>query len=269
MKRAAIYIRVSTLDQAREGYSLPAQRKALETLANHKGCTVVGVYEDPGISAKDILHRPGIKRLLQDAQNEKFEVVAVWSLSRLTRSVPDLYATWELLQRHHIDLISYTEAFDPSTPTGRAMMGMLGIFAQMEREYTAERVYAAMEERAAQGKRTCHEVLGYNIVGADSFAINSDEADRVRYIYKTYLKYHSLTRVAECCADLNYRGKRGAKLTPWHLQRILTRPIYVGYNTFDGRIYKGNHPPIISLQLYDKVQRLLHHPTLKEQKRPL
>ena len=146
---AALYIRVSTLDQAREGYSLAAQQAALEAWAAQKSYATQ-LYADEGISGKDIGHRPAMRQMLADVEAGKIAVVAVWALSRLTRSVADLYATLELLAARGVALISHTEGFDTGTPTGRAMMGLLGVFAQMEREITAERVRAA---RIAPGCR--------------------------------------------------------------------------------------------------------------------
>lgn len=148
---AALYIRVSTLDQAREGYSLAAQQAALEAWAAQKSYATQ-LYADEGISGKDIDHRPAMRQILADVEAGKIAVVAVWALSRLTRSVADLYATWELLAAHGVGLVSHTEGFDTGSPTGRAMMGLLGVFAQMEREITAERVRAAMEQLQAQAK---------------------------------------------------------------------------------------------------------------------
>ena len=189
--RAAIYIRVSTSEQAAEGYSLAAQRKSLMQWCNGRAYDVVDVYADEGISAKDIKHRPAMLRLLSDVQTGKIDVVCVWALSRLTRSVADLYSVWELFAAHNCGLISYTEAFDTTTPTGRAMMGMLGVFAQMEREFTAERVSAAIAERAAQGKRTCND-----LDGKDSLKINPAEAERVRYIFDRYTEYRNLSALS-------------------------------------------------------------------------
>lgn len=195
---AALYTRVSTLDQAREGYSLAAQQAALEAWAAAHGYAAA-LYQDAGISGKDIRHRPAMLQMLEDIKAGKIAVVAVWALSRLTRSVADLYATLELLASHNVGLVSHTEGFDTGTPTGRAMMGLLGVFAQMEREITAERVRAAMDERAAQGKRTCHSVLGYDPSGPDDLIINPTEAEMVRYIFAKYLEHRSLSAVAELC----------------------------------------------------------------------
>ena len=167
-KVAAIYIRVSTADQSREGYSMEAQEHILRQWAATQGFNDVAVYQDPGISGKSTHNRPKFQQMLADIRAGKIECVLVWALSRLTRSVGDLYDTWGVLDAHDVGLKSYTEAFDATTITGRAMMGILGIFAQMEREMTSERVKAAMDERARQGKRTTNEVLGYDKDGKDS-----------------------------------------------------------------------------------------------------
>lgn len=267
-KNAALYIRVSTLDQAREGYSLAAQQAALKAWARSHGYEPT-LYADEGISGKDIRHRPAMVQLLADVEAGKVSIVAVWALSRLTRSVADLYATWELLDSHGVGLISHTESFDTSTPTGRAMMGLLGIFAQMEREITGERVQAAMAERAAQGKRTCHRVLGYDAVGADSLVPNPSEAQIVQYIFAKYLEHKSLSAVAELCRIRGYHGKRGREMCAWSIRLILTRPIYAGYNSWHGELIKGNHDPLISLSDFNKVQRLLAKSTSgRKAKRP-
>lgn len=258
-KVAALYIRVSTLDQAREGYSLAAQQAALEAWATTHGYATA-LYQDAGISGKDIGHRPAMRQMLADVEAGKIAVVAVWALSRLTRSVADLYATWELLASHNVGLVSHTEGFDTSTPTGRAMMGLLGVFAQMEREITAERVRAAMAERAAQGKRTCHSVLGYDPAGADDLIINPAEAEIIRYIFAKYLEHKSLSAVAELCRLRGYHGKRGREMCAWSVRLILSRPIYAGYNSWHGQLIKGSHEALVSVADFNRVQRMLSNP---------
>lgn len=268
-KVAALYIRVSTLDQAREGYSLAAQQAALEAWAAQKGYATA-LYQDAGISGKDIDHRPAMRQMLADVEAGKIAVVAVWALSRLTRSVADLYTTLELLAAHGASLVSFTESFDTGTPMGRAMMGMIGVFAQMEREVTAERVRAAMAERAAQGKRTCHSVLGYDLDGSDSLVPNPAEAEIIRYIYSKYLEHRSLSAVAELCRLRGYHGKRGREMCAWSVRLILSRPIYAGYNSWHGQLIRGSHEPLISVSDFNRVQRLLASPTTgRKAKRPV
>ncbi len=257
MKRVAIYIRVSTLDQAREGYSLEAQESTLRKWCDDHGYTIHDLYADRGISGKDIEHRPDMCRLMRDAKNGCFDMVIFWALSRFTRSVRDLYDTMTKFQLWNISMVSYTESFDTSTPMGRAMIGIVGVFAQLERELTGERVSAAMLTRAQSGKRTCSEILGYDLMGKDSFVINQSEAEYVRFCFDKYLERKSLSEVASLCREKGYRGKRGKAPNAWSVSVILTRPQYCGYNSYLGKVYKGNFEPIISVDQYNRVQRLL------------
>lgn len=204
----AIYTRVSTLDQAQDGYSLDAQQRVLRDWCNMRGHSIYGIFIDAGISGKDIQHRPAVREMLAVVESGKIDCVLVWALSRLTRSVADLYAMWETLCRNNCELISYTETFDTSTPMGRAMLGLLGVFAQMEREITAERVATAMRERAEQGGRTCSCVLGYDTIPG-GLAINPREAEIVKSIYQVYEDTGSLSATAKWCRDRNITGKRG------------------------------------------------------------
>lgn len=207
-KRVAIYIRVSTLDQVREGYSLEAQEKILRKWCADRKYEIIYLYADKGISGKDIEHRPDMNRLLRDAEERQFDMVLFGALSRFTRSVSDLYSTMEKFQKWNVDMVSYTEAFDTFTPMGRAMVGIVGVFAQLERELTSERVSVAMAERASQGKRTCSEILGYDLAGKDSFKINQKEAEDVRFCFSEYLlrKIYQKLQVKLINADSKEKG---------------------------------------------------------------
>jgi len=255
--QVAIYIRVSTLDQAREGYSLAAQEKTLRAWCDSHSHIVYNVYADEGISGKDIIHRPAMQQMLDDANNRKFNLILVWALSRFTRSVADLYGTLNMLQKHNVAFTSFTESFDTSSAMGRAMVGVCGVFAQLERELTAERVCAAMAERAAQGKRTASYALGYDRDGKDSFRINPAGAEIIHYIFDKYEEFRSLSAVAECCNLRGYRGLRGCLFTAESIRKILTHSVYCSYNAYHNSLYQGIHPAIISVKQYNHVQRLL------------
>lgn len=209
----------------------PLNAKRLPRWAEEREYEIVYCYADEGISGKDISHRPAMMQMLADVKAGKIDIVLVWALSRLTRSVADLYNTWSLLEKYHCGLVSLTESFDATTVWGRTMMGMLAVLAQTEREQISERVRAAAAERASQGKRTCNEVLGYDLDGKDSFKINPGEAEQVRYIYAKYLECQRLAIVAELCRLHGYTGKRGRIQTPESIRIILSRPIYAGYNS--------------------------------------
>jgi site-specific DNA recombinase len=269
-KQVSLYLRVSTTRQAEEGYSLDAQEHNLRQWCVSRGYIVAAVYRDEGKSAKDVQHRPALMQLLDDAKSGAqghIDMVLFWCLSRFTRSVRDLYELYQQFSIANVDICSATEPIDTTTPMGRAVMGILAVFSQMERELTSERIYLAMEERARQGKRTCNEVLGYDLLGKDSLMINAKEAEQVRYIFDRYTEYKNLWAVAELCRLKGYRGKRGREHTAWTIRKILTRPIYCGYNSYDGSIYKGNYEPIITVKQFNRVQEILAEQSRKAGRR--
>lgn len=256
--KVALYIRVSTSYQAKKGYSLEAQEKLLRTWAANKKYEIYELYADRGISGKTVRKRPEMRRMLDDAEEKKFDVIAFWALSRFARSVTDLYNMMEKCKNLGISLVSYTEPFDMETPMGRAMSGVAGVWSQLERELIAERVSFGLLEMAEQGKPTCYQVLGYDYdKNTKNLIINEDEAEHVKFIFEKYLVYKNLSQVAELCREKGYRGKKGRVPQPFSVQVTLTRAVYCGYNSFHGKLYKGSHRPIITVETYNKVQVLL------------
>lgn len=255
--RAALYIRVSTREQALEGYSLDAQERTLTDFCKLKKLDIVGVYRDEGISAKDIKHRPGMLQLLEDAKNNIFDIIVIWKLTRFSRNMADLMTACEDLDKRGISLVSYSEAFDSTTPAGRMVRSMLGTVAQFEREVISENVMLGLYERAKQGKRMCSEILGYDLDGKDTFKINPLEAEYVAFVYNTYLERKNISEVAALAREKGYCGKRGRTPCPGSIRVILTRPQYCGYNVFCGELFKGNYAYIISPAQFNRVQSLL------------
>lgn len=255
--RAAIYIRVSTTGQAEEGYSLETQEHLLRDYCKARKIQVIGIYADEGISAKDVKHRPEMQRLLCDATQDKFNLVVVWKLTRFTRSLNDLVNTCDLFAKHGVDLISYSESFDCSTPSGKMVRNILGTIAQFEREVIGENVKIVMQRKAELGHRTCSEVLGYDLDGKTSLKVNNEESKYVQFCFSEYLKCKNLSEVAAEARRLGFRGKRGKTPTASAILVIITRPIYCGYNSFHGRLFKGNHQSIVSVEEFNRVQKLL------------
>lgn len=148
-RRVAIYLRVSTGEQTTAN-----QRRELEAVAGSAGWEVVEVYEDAGISgAKGRDKRPAFDRLCRDAAGRKFDLVAAWSVDRLGRSLQDLVAFLGELRALDIDLFLKQQGLDTTTPSGRAMFGMLGVFAEFERAMIQDRVKSGLERARAGGKR--------------------------------------------------------------------------------------------------------------------
>jgi DNA invertase Pin-like site-specific DNA recombinase len=149
MKRVGVYLRVSTDSQTTEN-----QRRELEAVAARSGWQVVGVYEDAGISgAKGRDKRPGFDRLLKDATARKVNMIVAWSVDRLGRSLQDLVGFLNELLALKVDLYLHQQALDTSTPSGRAMFQMLGVFSEFERCMIRERVNAGLARARAKGKK--------------------------------------------------------------------------------------------------------------------
>jgi DNA invertase Pin-like site-specific DNA recombinase len=148
MKRAAFYLRVST-----DGQQTEHQRRQLEEVAKHRGWHIVDIYEDAGVSgSKRRQHRPRLDAMLKDATRKRFDLIAAWSVDRLGRSLQDLVALLEEVKAVGCDLYLHQQAVDTTTPAGRAMFQMMGVFAEFERSMIRERVMAGLETARAKGK---------------------------------------------------------------------------------------------------------------------
>jgi DNA invertase Pin-like site-specific DNA recombinase len=148
-KRAALYLRVSTREQ-----STDAQRAALKSVAGRAGWEIVEVYEDAGISGtKGRDKRPAFDQMLKDATRRCFDIVAAWALDRLGRSLQHLVPTLAELKAAGVNLYLHQQAIDTTTPSGKAFYGMLGVFAEFERDMIAARVQAGIDRARAKGKR--------------------------------------------------------------------------------------------------------------------
>ena len=161
-KRAALYIRVST-----DGQTVDNQRLELEQAAERAGWEIVGVYEDNGVSgAKSREQREGFDRLCKDATRRKFDVVMSWSVDRLGRSLQDLIGFLSELHAVGVDLYLHQQGIDTTTPAGKAMFQMMGVFAEFERSMIQERVKAGLNRARAQGK----------VLGRPKVAVQIEEA---------------------------------------------------------------------------------------------
>ena len=150
--RAIGYVRVSTEEQAREGVSIEAQEERITAMATAKGWSLVKIIRDAGYSGKN-LNRPGAKALLDICRKTEVDVVIVYRLDRITRKQKDLwYLLEEIFEANQVGFVSVTEAFDTTTAAGKAFLGMLGTFAQLERDLVSERTREALRHKRAKGE---------------------------------------------------------------------------------------------------------------------
>ncbi|HFE0724932.1 TPA: recombinase family protein [Streptococcus agalactiae] len=252
--KVAIYVRVSTTNQAEEGYSIEEQKDKLKSYCNIKDWNVFNVYTDGGFSGSNT-ERPALEQLIKDAKKKKFDTVLVYKLDRLSRSQKDtLYLIEDIFLENNIDFVSLLENFDTSTPFGKAMVGILSVFAQLEREQIKERMQLGKLGRAKAGKSMMWAKVAYGYTyhkGSGEMTINELEAIVVREIFNSYLEGMSITKLRDKINDTY------PKTPAWSyriIRQILDNPVYCGYNQYKGEVYKGNHEPIISEEDFNKTQ---------------
>lgn len=256
--RVALYIRVSTTEQALEGFSIPAQRDRLTAYAISQDWEVYDYYVDDGYSAKDT-NRPAFQRMMKDAQEKKLDVILVHKLDRFTRNVRDLYEVLDRLTKYNVSFRSSQEQFDTTTTMGRAMIGMLGIFAQWERETIGDRVYVGMEQKILSGKRNgAMAPMGYDLI--DGNLVVNQDADFIRRLFSMYLSGMGMPTINETLAK---EGKSMHIRTIWY---ILKNPIYCGefrwnfrskgIRTHNPIVVQGDTEAIVSKEDFYRVQEL-------------
>jgi site-specific DNA recombinase len=268
MRKAALYIRVSTEEQAKEGFSISAQREKLTMFACSQGFHIQDCYIDDGYSAKNT-DRPALQRLLADVRQHIIDVVLVYRLDRLTRSVLDLYQLLEEFERYGATFRSCTEVYDTTTAIGRLFITLVAALAQWERENLAERVRLGMGQMAQEQKRPGGPPpYGFRLQKG-VLVVDSQEAELVRMIFAKYLSGKGMNRIADELNQLGFRGRSGSPWNQTTLSHMLKNPAYYGAlrwnyavggqkkNSPDTWIIRENaHEPIIDKETFQLVQKL-------------
>ena len=257
MKYTALYLRVSTQEQAAEGYSIDEQAERLKNYCKAMGWLDTKLYIDAGCSGGD-LNRPSLQDLIQDIKAAQIEKVVVYKLDRLSRSQKDtLNLIEDIFLKNNVDFISINENFDTSTPFGRAMIGILAVFAQLEREQIKERVTMGREGRAKNGKYHGgkYAPVGYDYIDGE-LVVNDFEKLQIYEIYKRFLNGQTINMIIKDFDELGYSHKYG-KWNYKNIKSVLSNPVYIGKVTFDGQIYDGTHAPIIDAELFSETKSIL------------
>ena len=247
---AKIYIRVSTEDQAREGYSLEAQRKQLEGLVRENGYNFMGVYEDAGFSGKNT-DRPALQQLLLDAKERTYNVLVTLSPDRLSRNIIDQAIIREILDKNGVQLKFLTLPVDTTTPEGDLITNIIGSVSQYERKLISRRVKNGMRQKAQQGGfNGMSAPYGYDIING-KLKINEKEAEVVRRIFKMHRVGLTLESITNLLNEFGVTTKRGGVWSKKQVWRILHSAIIRGYLHWDGITAKGAHTPIINEEIKD------------------
>lgn len=256
-KKIALYRRVSTDKQREEGYSLDIQEDRLRAYVKAMDdVKEVRMYTDDGFSGGS-LERPGIQRLISDIEDGIVSHVVVIKLDRLSRSQKDtLHLIEDIFIPNGVAFISIQESFNTDTPFGRAMIGILSVFAQLERENIYERTRSGMQRRVEDGywPGGGKPPLGYDYDREQGILVPNEDAEKVRYIYDHYLAGEGLQKIAD---DLGLQYEKVA-------YDALTRKTNTGVIVYNGVEYKGRHEAIISEETYESAMRALRNRSAKK-----
>ena len=290
--KVGIYIRVSTEDQAKEGYSLEVQREYLESFAHREGYDVFKVYCDDGISAYST-RRPALQRLLADAKAKRFELVLVHKIDRFSRNLKDLLMLVDELSSYGVDFKSATEPFDTTTSAGKLMFQQLGSFAEFERNRIAERVFPGMMKGVQlgnwQGARFAPFGYTYN-KAKKLLEIDEQESKVVKLIYTMFLCDKSIFAITEYLTKKGYRNRKGNIFSTKLIGDILKNRIYTGKLVWNRHYYdktqktkkgyryiknppgkiiisQGKHQPLIPDEDFEAVQEKLKTRRIERRKK--
>jgi DNA invertase Pin-like site-specific DNA recombinase len=259
--RCAVYTRKSSEEGLEQEFnSLHAQREACEAfIASQKSegwALVRDQYDDGGISG-GTLERPGLKQLLADIEDGLVDVVVVYKIDRLSRSLMDFSKLVEVFDRNGVTFVSVTQSFNTTTSMGRLTLNILLSFAQFEREVTAERIRDKVKASRMKGMWMGGYVpLGYDVVDR-KLVVNEQEAAKVRMVFERFVEVGSATVLARELRSDGFRSKQGALIDKGYLYRLLNNRVYRGEAVHKGKAYAGEHQAIIDTRLWEQVHDIM------------
>jgi len=260
-RRCAVYTRKSSEEGLEQEFnSLDAQREACEAyIASQRSegwVRVADRYDDGGVSG-GTLERPGLQRLLEDIEDGLVDVVVVYKIDRLSRSLADFAKLVEVFDRNDVTFVSVTQSFNTTTSMGRLTLNILLSFAQFEREVTAERI---RDKFAASRKKGMWmggvPPWGYRVENR-KLEIDEDRAEHVRWIFARFIEIGSGTELAHEVEKRGLRTPKGNRIDKKFLYRMLNNRAYIGEAVHKGHSYPGEHKAIIDRATWDRVHAIL------------
>ena len=261
-KIAGIYIRVSTEDQAREGFSLGEQEEKLRQLCKYKNFEILKVYKDAGISAKNMKDRPAFQQMLEDMKAGKLNYIVAYKLDRVTRSVRDLEVLISTLEQYHCYLICDRDDVNTSTANGRFFVRMLTVLSQLEIEIVSERTKFGLNGAIKAGHIPGQCPLGYYRDKDKSLKVDITTKDLVLRIFEMYLEGKSYQTIANILNEEKVLSPNNKKWCDSTIDRIINNKIYMGdyerykYDTNkETELFIDVVPPIITRAMWEEVQK--------------
>ena len=254
--RVALYPRVSGHEQE-DNYSIPEQIERMKKYCESKDWLVYKIYTDSVQTGAD-MNRPGLQAMIKDCEAGKIDMVLVYKLDRLSRSQKDtLYLIEDVFEKNNVGFTSMTENFDTSTPHGKFIIGILAVFAQLEREKIRERTSLGKKARAADGKWHGGSTvpIGYDYEN-DLLQVNEYEKMQILEIADLFLKRTPVRAIATMMAEKGYKHKHG-EWTAKTIKRVLSNPINLGLIKDGDQLHPGLHDAIIDQETFDAIQAIM------------
>ena len=260
-RRAALYVRVSTDEQAAEGYSLDAQKSILEDHCLAEGLDIAGVYEDDGYSGRNT-NRPAYRRMMDEI--DSWDVLVVLKMDRIHRNSRNFMSMMDELERNKKEFVSCYEALDTSNALGRFVVDMIQRMAQLESEQIGERTKMGMREKAENlgSEPSAKETMGFTPpfgyrISDGSLVADPNELPIVREVFSSYLSGETMDSI---CYSLNRSGTLTRRRTPrnkYNLRNILHNPVYPGYMRWEELLIPHKAELAVSPEDYNRVQELM------------
>ncbi|MGD1060051.1 MAG: recombinase family protein [Methanomassiliicoccales archaeon] len=252
MPRVAIYTRVSTEDQARDGFSLEAQRERLLAYCEAQGWDLAEMYEDDGHSGRNTC-RPAYHRMLEE--RDRWDVILVMKMDRIHRNSKNFMIMMEDLEKWGKKFTSMNESLDTSTAVGRFVVDIIQRIAQLESEQIGERTYMGMRQKAESGLG----LTGFNIPYGYHFekgklVQSPEEAIVVRIVFDSYLQGKTMEWIAWDLNRSDVRTKMCGQWSKWSVSRMLHNPLYAGAVRWDGLLRPSGHEPVVTVETFNLVQ---------------
>lgn len=245
-KKVAIYSRVSTEEQAKEGLSVDAQIDKCKAFCDARGWQVFKIYKDAGYSAGS-LNRPAMELLLRDAKEKRFDIILVFKIDRFSRNLKDLIMVLDELKDEKINFTSVTEQIDTTSAMGEAFFQIIGVFAQLERGMVKERVELAFDRKIRFGEALYRAPFGY-VYQNKNLVPDTENAPKVQEIFEMW------------AAGINYREiSKKFSMPPSTIYGVIKNPVYFGKIRYKGRLHNGKHKPLITEDLFNQANRIQTH----------
>ena len=241
--KIAIYSRVSTEEQAKEGLSVDAQIDKCKSFCNARDWSIFKIYKDAGFSA-GTLNRPAMELLLRDAKDSKFDIILVYKIDRFSRKLKDLIMILDELKEKNINFTSVTEQIDTTSVMGEAFFQIIGVFAQLERGMVKERVELSFDRKIQFGEALFRAPFGY-VYRNKKLIPHPENAEKIKEIFDMWNQ------------DISYREiSEKFKIPVSTLYQIIKNPIYFGKIKYKGKLYNGKHKSLIDENMFNIANKI-------------